>query len=503
MLHLTQRQTLQQKLTPAQVQYLKILQLPILQLEQKIKDELEINPLLEEGLEQEEDVELDADQRIEVKAAESDNGEADPLDALTVDTPVREDDLIERAIQENREEEYSWDEFLDNNEGAATVNYYDSEDDFEMPTPATVSMREKLLDQVRMLDITEDQALLVDAIIWNIDDDGYLRRDYSDIVDEVNEQNSISISNDDAEIVLKKVQRLDPPGIGSRNLRECLLTQLEIMPNTSTARIIAIRILRETFDLFSKKHFDRIMHQLHISEDLLRKAFDLIRTLNPKPGDGDGIVNTNYIIPDFMVSREDGEFVVQLNDRGVPPLRISRAYRQLMAGGRKSLSSEARSFLRQKMDAAKWFIQSIHQRRQTMYLVMWSIIEHQREWFERGKGFLRPLVYKDIADDIGMDISTISRVVNGKYAQTEWGVFELRHFFSEGIINESGEEIANKEIMAMIREMIDNEEPRKPLSDQALTDVLQKRGYVIARRTVAKYREAMDIPVSRLRKGLQ
>jgi RNA polymerase sigma-54 factor len=502
MLNLTQRQTLQQKLTPAQVQYLKILQLPVLQLEQTIKDELEINPLLEEGMEQEEDLEFDTEAVIELRNNDNGEGDAPDLDALNVEAPTAPEDFIERSIQENREEEYSWDEFLDNNEGAATVNYYDSEDDYEIPTPAVVSMRERLLDQVRMLDLTEEEVLLVEAIIWNIDDDGYLRRSFTDIVEECNAQHEIEIDNEQAEAVLKRVQRLDPPGIASRNLRECLLTQLELLPNTSTARIIAIRILREAFELFSKKHFDRIMHQLHISEDLLRRAFDIIRGLNPKPGEGDGVDNINYIIPDFFVTRDDGEFVVQLNDRGVPPLRISRAYRQLMAQGRKNLSTEARTFLRQKMDAAKWFIQSIHQRRQTMYLVMWSIIEHQKEWFERGHGFLRPLVYKDIADDIGMDISTISRVVNGKYAQTEWGVFELRHFFSEGIVTDTGDEIANKEIMAMIREMIDKEHHRKPLSDQAITDVLQERGYVIARRTVAKYREAMDIPVSRLRKGL-
>jgi RNA polymerase sigma-54 factor len=244
------------------------------------------------------------------------------------------------------------------------------------------------------------------------------------------------------------------------------------------------------------------MQDLHISEDMLKRAFDVIKSLNPKPGDGDGIDSVNFIIPDFFVTREEGEFVIQLNERGVPPLRVNRAYKEMLLNQRKKLSSATKQFLRQKMEAAKWFIQSIHQRRNTMMSVMSTIIEKQREWFEHGKGNLKPLIYKDIADEIEMDISTISRVVNGKYAQTEWGVFELRYFFSEGIPTDSGEDIANKEVKAIIQDIIHTESPKKPLSDQALTKILQDRGFNIARRTVAKYREAMDIPVSRLRKRL-
>jgi RNA polymerase sigma-54 factor len=500
MLNISQRQTLQQRLTPAQVQYLKILQLPILQLEQRIKDELEINPLLEEGLEL--DDEMEAEQESLPDDA-SDNIADEVDDAADFEYKDNGVDTIDSPTSENSDDEYSWEEFLENNEGHASVNYYDSEDDFDMPTPATVTMRERLIDQMRLIDFSEEEQVLVEAIIWNLDDDGYLRRDFADLVNDVNNQHDIAFSLEEAEAALRRVQRMDPPGIGARDLRECLIRQLEIMPNTSTARIIALRILREAYDHFTRKHFTRIMSDLHISESLLRKAYDLIRTLNPKPGEGDSIDNINYIIPDFIVTREESEFVVQLNDRGVPPLRINRTYRQMLAQGRRALSTDERSFLRQKMDAAKWFIQSIYQRRQTMYLVMSSIIEFQKEWFERGQGNLRPLVYKDVAESIEMDISTISRVVNRKYVQTEWGMFELRYFFSEGIVTEDGEEIANKEIMAMIREMVENEDVRKPLSDQAITETLKERGYVIARRTVAKYREAMDIPVSRLRKGFR
>ncbi len=494
MLHLTQTQRLQQKLSPAQVQYLKILQLPVLQLEQKIKDELEMNPLLEEGV----DLQEEQEERMELEQRDDD-----------AETPAEQErsngdeEYLDKEIRENSDEEYSWEEFFENNEGSSSVNqYYDGDDEREIPTPARVTLREELVDQVHMLDLDEWQLLLADAIIWNIDDDGYLHAHFAEIVRDVNMQVTHSITLDEAETVLARIQRLEPPGIAARDLRECLLIQLDVLPNTSTARIVAMRILREAWEHFEKKHFDRIRQELHISEDMLKKAFQVIKSLNPKPGDGESIDSVNYIIPDFFVARDDGEFVITLNERGVPPLRVNKAYKNMLLHQRKKLNSETRHFLRQKMEAAKWFIQSIHQRRQTMLAVMSTIIEKQKAWFEHGKGHLRPLIYKDIADEIGMDISTISRVVNGKYAQTEWGVYELRYYFSEGISTDSGEEVANKEVKAIIKGIIDEENPKKPLSDQALTKILQEKGFNIARRTVAKYREAMGIPVSRLRKRL-
>ncbi|PLX27565.1 MAG: RNA polymerase sigma-54 factor [Ignavibacteria bacterium] len=499
MLHLTQSQRLQQKLSPAQVQYLKILQLPVLQLEQKIKDELEMNPLLEEGLEMEEEQE----EVLELRAEDRDKDDED--DALNTPEEVGsgDEEYMEKEIRENSDEEYSWEEFFENNEGSASVNqYYDGEDERDAPMPARVTLREQLQDQLHLLKLTERQSLLAEAIIWNIDDDGYLHSDFLEIVRGVNLEEQSAFTMDEAETVLRRIQRMDPPGIGARNLKECLLVQLELMPNTSVPRIIAIRILRECWEHFEKKHFDKIMQDLHIDENMLKKAFEVIKGLNPKPGEGDGLDSVNYVIPDFLITREEGEFVVQLNERGVPPLRVNRAYKEMLQNQRKRLSSATKQFLRQKMEAAKWFIQSIHQRRTTMMSVMSTIIEKQNDWFLHGKGNLKPLIYKDIADEIEMDISTISRVVNGKYAQTEWGVFELRYFFSEGIPTESGEEIANKEVKAILQEIIGKEDPKKPLSDQALTKILQERGFNIARRTVAKYREAMDIPVSRLRKRL-
>ncbi len=502
MLHLTQTQRLQQKLSPAQVQYLKILQLPVLQLEQKIKDELELNPLLEEGMEMEEELEERAELLQEEKSSGDEEADAEDLSPSerSAESPG---DTMEKEIREHTDEEYSWEEFFENNEGPSSTNqYWDDDDSREVPAPALVTLRERLREQIQLLELTAVEEEFAEVILWNIDDDGYLRTDFSQLLRDFNIENQVDLPSDKAEAVIRRVQRLDPPGIASRDLRECLLVQLELLPNVSTPRIIAMRILREAYDSFEKKHFGRIMQELHISEDMLKRAFDIIRNLNPKPGDGDGIVSVNYLIPDFFVHREDGEFIITLNDRGVPPLRVNRAYKEMLLNHRKRISTETRQFLRQKMEAAKWFIQSIHQRRNTMLSVMQSIVEKQRAWFEQGQGHLKPLIYKDIAEDIEMDISTISRVVNGKYVQTEWGVFELRYFFSEGISTEGGDEVANKEVMAIMKDIIAAENPRKPLSDQELTKILQQKGFNIARRTIAKYRESMEIPVSRLRKQL-
>lgn len=499
MLRLTQTARLQQRLSPAQVQYLKILQLPIIALEQKVKDELELNPLLEEGMELEQEEIADPEEVTE----QADNAEdevIEAIDAVTTEKKNEEpEDFIEKEIREHQEDEYSWEEFLENNEGASEKNWYDNEDDYEYAPPDQVTQTERLVDQLHMLDLDERLIELGKEILGNIDDDGYLRRDLEDLLLDVNLENETDFTVEEAEIILQRIQRLDPPGIGSRDLRECLLVQLEMMPNTSTARIIALRILRECYDHFVKKHFDKLQEELHISEDMLKKAFEVIKHLNPKPGEGTISANFNYVVPDFFIAREKDEFIITLNDRGVPPLRVSKAYRQMLMNRKSGINSDTRKFLRQKMESAKWFIQSINQRRQTMLAVMHTIVEKQHDWFMKGHGHLRPMIYRDIADVIGMDISTISRVVNGKYCQTEWGVFELRYFFSEGIATSSGSEMSNTEVKNIIKEIISDEDPKKPLSDQAIMKILQDRGLEIARRTVAKYREALGIPVSRLR----
>ncbi len=503
MLQLNQTQRLQQKLSPAQVQYLKILQLPQLALEQRIKNELELNPLLEEGIEQEEILQEEPEISLEQEKPETNEPEEivrEFDDAITVEVNTSKDDeYLDHEIREHRDEETSWEEFFENNEGAASVNYYDNEDDREFATPADVTMTERLIDQLRMLHLSEADTALGEEIIGNLDDDGYLRRELFEIVMDVNLEYHLNLSLDDAEEVLKKVQRLEPHGIAARDLRECLLVQLETMPNQSTARIIAIRILRECYESFAKKHFDKIKAELHIGDDMLKKAFDIIRHLNPKPGEGTIEAETNYITPDFFVTRDKDDFIITLNDYGIPPLRVSKAYKQMLTTRNNRIPADAKQFLRQKMETAKWFIQSIYQRRQTMLAVMQTIIEKQRAFFMYGPGNLRPMIYRDIAEEIGMDISTISRVVNSKYVQTEWGVFELRFFFSEGIPTASGVDVSNKEVKSILKQIIDSEDPKKPLSDQAIMKILQKQGFDIARRTVAKYRESMGIPVSRLR----
>jgi RNA polymerase sigma-54 factor len=510
MLHLTQTQRLQQKLSPAQVQYLKILQLPVLALEQRIKDEMELNPLLEEGLEQddaqEETIDAVPEQEEVAVATAADAGKDSVVDDLydidalsdrAIESPV--EDYVEKEIREHSDEEYSWEEFVDNNEGSYQKNWYDEEDDREIPTPSTVTQLERLTEQLHLIDIDQRLIRLGEEIIGNIDDDGYLRRALQDIIMDVNLEHETDFTIEEAETVLLRIQRLEPIGMGSRDLRECLLVQLEATRSHSTAQIIALRILRDCYGHFVKKHFEKIKQELHISDNLLKKAFDVIRHLNPKPGEGDLAAGLNYVIPDFFIARDKDDFIITLNDRGVPPLRVNRAYKELLGRKNNGINMETKKFLRQKMETAKWFIQSINQRRQTMLNVMTTIVNKQRSWFELGPGHLRPLIYRDVAEVIKMDISTISRVVNGKYAQTEWGVFELRYYFSEGIPTASGVDISNTEVKSIIKDIIGAEDAKKPLSDEAIMKQLRAQGFDIARRTVAKYREMLGIPVSRLR----
>jgi RNA polymerase sigma-54 factor len=527
MLRLMPQQVQRQEmhLTPMQVQYLKLLQLPVLALEQRIKDELELNPLLEEGAEM--DQELDADGELEQIQQQDDllpatletdggdgierGGEAEDgvmqFEVATVRTEER-DDTLDREIREHAEDENRWDDYIDNNEGAVGVTWYDHEDDREMPTPASVSMRDRLADQLRFLPLNETERRFGEIVLGEIDDDGYLRRSIPELLEELRDATAedaesdggtaLQLSVETAELVLHRIQHLDPPGIAARTLRECLLVQLELLPVTSLEHITAGRILRECYGHFEKKHYQKILHELHISEDQLRRALQLIQTLNPKPGESERATELNYIIPDFTVRRVDDDFVIDLLD--VPSVRVSRAYREMMKERR--LGPDERKFLREKHESARWFIQAIMQRRQTMMKVMTAIIERQRAWFEMGDGHLRPMIYKDIADIIHMDISTISRVVNGKYVQTEWGVHELRYFFSEGIPTASGDEVSNKEVKRIIGDIIVAEDARKPLSDDAIMVILRQRGFDIARRTVAKYREAMGLPVARMRKRI-
>lgn len=457
------------------MQYLKLLQLPILALEQRIKAELEQNPMLDEGM----DEELEQQEEpVEEKAEETDT---------------------------NNEEEYSLEDYMnDDLDGykAETIPHRNDEEKEDLPLPAETPLSQKLLEQLHLLNLNEEEMTLAEEIIGNIDEDGYLRRELDLIVQDLNLSHALSIDNEKAENVLRIIQRLDPPGIGARTLQECLLAQLDVSDFDPKLKERAYRVLHDHFEEFTMKHYEDLAKKLSIHIDQLKPVIDLIHKLNPKPGEGQFTAQQNYLVPDFIVEHVDDELVVMLNDRTIPPLRLNKAYKEMLSRKKNNgYSTEAKEFIRKKFEAAKWFIASIYQRRDTLLRVMRAIVERQREFFETGEN-LKPMIYKDITEMTGLDISTISRVVNGKYVQTEYGMFELRHFFSDSITTTNGEEVSNKEVKKLIKEIVEKEDPSKPLSDDRIAATLRAQGFNIARRTVAKYREQMMIPVARLRRKL-
>ena len=487
MLNLHQEQKLKQKLSPQQIQYIKLLQLPTLALEQRIKEELEENPLLEEGPDQE---------------------ELSPEE-------MREERKEEEAPDE-MEDEYDWEELLDNADDLygykARVDSGGSEDDREMPMPATRSVAESLSEQLSMLNLDEREELIAEQIIGSIDMDGYLRRPLESIVDDIMFNHGMTLDEEDVEEVLKQVQRLDPVGIGARDLKECLLVQLRNLPEDVKGRDKAIEMLEDHYKAFTMKHFGKLKKRLGVDDEELKAVFNLVQGLNPKPGQGEFTEQSNYITPDFTVHYMDGEFVVTINGQNAPKLHISQQYRKMLEKlsaakrkkrkARNGVDQETRKFLKNKFESARWFINSINQRRHTMNQVMHAIIELQEDFFKYGEGNLKPMILQDVAEIIEMDISTVSRVVNGKYVQTDFGVYELKYFFSEGLETESGEEVSNKEVRAIIEGIVAEEDKTKPLSDQKVADRLSEQGFKIARRTVTKYREQLNIPVARLRKQI-
>jgi RNA polymerase sigma-54 factor len=490
MLNLQQKQSLQQKLSPQQIQYIKLLQLPTLELEQRIKEEMEINPVLEEGEEEDDEILTDADP---VSASEAE---------------------AEHQAERERDEEFDWDEFLNSPDDLygykAQVDHSAEEDQREVPMPYRSSMAEHLREQLGMLHLSESDETIAEQIIGSIDEDGYLRRPIESIVDDLMFSRGLMLTDDDVERVLRKVQRLDPLGIAARDLRECLLIQLEAIPEGTPGRASALRMLRDAYKAFTMKHFEQIMRKLDIDDEELKAAFDLIQRLDPRPGEGAFSAQTNYVTPDFTVEEVDGEFLISLNGKNAPELRVNRHYRRLWnqlstKGGARAANGhgdETKQFLKGRLESARWFINSINQRRATMLKVMAAIVELQEDFFRHGEGHLRPMILKDVAERIGMDISTISRVVNGKYVQTEWGVYELKYYFSEGLTTDSGEEVSNKEVKALIERIIADEDKARPLSDQRIAEMLEAQGIEIARRTVTKYREQQGIPVARLRKEI-
>jgi RNA polymerase sigma-54 factor len=382
---------------------------------------------------------------------------------------------------------------------------------YEAPVVQGESLFDDLMRQLSLLELDDKQYRIAENLIGNLDDDGYLRRDLFSVADDLVFKYNISAEPQEVEAVLEEVQKLDPAGVGARDLQECLLLQLYRKQQDETAEL-AIRILMDCFEEFTKKHFDKMASKCDASLEQIRNAYDLITRLNPKPGGAAGSLGSSkpqYIVPDFLLTAEGTELSVKLNSKNAPDLRVNRRYKEMLhqLEHKPSLSRSEREtlqFVKQKIDSARWFIDAIEQRQATLLKTMFCIAEKQREFFlhEGDEAKLKPMILKDVADEIQMDISTVSRVANSKYVQTDFGIYQLKYFFSEGIMTEGGEEVSNREVKKILQEMIAGEKKGRPLSDQKLMEMLEKKGYNIARRTVAKYREQLGIPVARLRKSL-
>nr|WP_260625740.1 RNA polymerase factor sigma-54 [Hymenobacter sediminicola] len=523
------KQLLSQKLSPQQIQFIKLLQIPTVELEARIKEELEANPALEEGDDADDDFEdqeggddsSDDTDDFDDPDSEFDNPD-NTLDEDFDDSRSEEQPEIELPMKDEPADQKESDsaddldlsDYLNDDEIAGYKMQGDGpgedEDDREMPLADTSgSLIDNLLDQLGFADLDEKQEAIGRQLIGSIDGDGYIRRDLSAIANDMAFAQNVEASVAEVEAVLHVVQSFDPAGIAARDLQECLLLQLERRPQDEVTEH-AERILNETFDEFTKKHYPRIQQRLDLEDDELKEAIALILKLNPKPG-GTGPVGmgkVQYIIPDFILTNDNGILNLTLNSRNAPDLRVSPAYTDMFRaydkGAKKDKKlKEAVTFVKQKLDSAKWFIDAIRQRQNTLLRTMDSIVRYQREFFLDGdESKLRPMILKDIATEIGMDISTVSRVANSKSVQTEFGIYPLKYFFSEGIATDSGEDASSREVKHILKEIIEGEKKDRPLSDDKLEKMLNARGYNIARRTVAKYREQLNIPVARLRKEL-
>jgi len=475
MINLSQQLRLGLRLTPQQVQYLKLLQLPTLSLEQRIKLELELNPMLE--LNEEQELLQEQDDRIEEQADKSEERQAE--DTYTIEDYINDD--------------------LSGYKSPEAYKSNDEDDSYESPVSFTIPLSERLLSQLKMSVADDNDILLVEEILGNVDEDGYLHRELTLIVQDLNLSYGLAITVDKAEQVLQKILLLDPPGIAARNLQECLIAQIHAGKYAHSLKELGIKILTTFFEDFKLKRFDNLEQNLAIGRETLKKVIEIIQHLNPKPGEGEFTAQENYITPDFIVEKDNGDFIITLNDRNIPSLRINSAYKQLMAPKGKKVSVETKDFVKKKFEAAKWFIASIHQRRETLMKVMKIIVEKQRDWFDEGES-LKPMIYKDISEIVGVDISTISRVVNSKYVQTEFGVHSLRFFFTSGLESDNGEDISNQVVKQRVKDIIAAEDPQNPLNDDKIAEMLKQDGIRIARRTIAKYREQIGLPIARMRR---
>ena len=483
------QQKLQQKLSPQQIQMIRMLELPTIELEERVKHELEENPALEEGKEPLDDLEREGegegvDMEEDYPSAGAENDDLSLGDYLT------EDDIPEYKLQQLRER---------------------AERREEIPFAEGESLGEHLLEQLGLRNLPEKQVKIAEYIIGNIDDDGYLRRELSAIADDLIFQAGQEVDEPEIEEVLRVIQGFEPAGVGARNLKECLLIQLKRREKTEATQL-ALRILNSYFEDFIHKRYERIMKLLEIKEAALKQAIREITLLNPKPGGnwGDALETAmSQIVPDFLVEANNGELTLSMNNRGIPDLRINREYAEMFqdyTGNKANQTAERRNamqFVKQKLDAAQWFIDTIKQRNETLQRTMETIIRLQREFFLTGdETTLRPMILKDVAERAGYDISTISRVSNSKYVQTNFGIYPLKYFFSESMQTDTGEEISSREVKKIMKDHVEAEDKRRPLTDEELAAILKEAGYVIARRTVAKYREQLGIPVARMRKEI-
>jgi RNA polymerase sigma-54 factor len=508
-----------QKLSPQQIQFMKMLQIPTVNIQERIQQEMEANPALEEGEEEEEDeLKLNAEEEtteeeiieepIETEEPEEKEEEIEVIDDVKDEEVVDEksDDVIDNDIELA--------DYMDDDEIAEYKLNHEKDPDAEItrgnPIPLTRSFHEYLEDQLSLMEFDDREHQLADYIIGSIDDDGYIRRPLEAMVDDIAFGLNIQTNELELNELLKQIQNFDPPGVGARDLKECLVLQLQRKSDHPEIDKIAIKILDEHYDEFVKKHYDKLQKELALDDISFKAVMERILKLNPKPGSA-YVESSNtevFLLPDFYITNTDGELELTLNGINVPDLRISSTFKEMMKeyslGTKKDKKQkEAVMFIKQKIDSAKWFIDAIRQRQQTLMLTMTAIMNYQKEYFLTGDDTkLKPMILKDIADRIQMDISTISRVSNSKYVQTEFGTFKLKSFFSESLSTDSGDEVSTREVKKILTDLMLAEDKRKPLSDQKLTKLLNAKGYNIARRTVAKYREQLDIPVARLRKEL-
>ena len=467
---------LSQKLSPQQIQLMKLIQLSTLELEQKIQNEIGENPALETG---KEDIENDL----------NDNKISD-TEEINIEDYLNDDDIPNYKTEVN-------------NYGS------DNENDRIIPVSGGISFHQNLKSQAQNLILSDGEDLIIDFLIGSVDESGYIRRELDELVDDLAFSQNIFVTKNEIYRLLKKVQTLDPPGVGARNLKECLIIQLRRKSNRNDIIELAEQILTESFNEFSRKHYKKLIDKYKLTKEFLKLIIETISKLNPKPGGT--LANesrSTHIIPDFSLYIEDGKLSVLLNKRNAPELHVSANYKEMLEGYKQSsiknkANNEAVQFIKQKLDSAKWFIDAINQRHQTLFITINAIIEHQKDYFLSGdEKLLKPMILKDIANKINMDISTVSRVANSKYIDTPYGIKLVKSFFSEGMKNDEGENISSIEIKNILSELISIEDKKNPLADHAISKELKNKGYNIARRTVAKYREQLGFPVARLRKEI-